>query len=353
MRIPIRPCFFVILAAVLVACGKASPAPGAAVTEPVSDEPPPAALPLPSDASAAVPDEPTPEITYGWSTTASTRTELSFGFPGEWDGSSPLTFGEGEFVKDPDQPIGVTFRIALSGDPAAMLADWGRESVGIVGIVTFLPSTTADAAAVTVARITAPTKTGEGDGITARVVYLPRAGDVLEIMWFAPTDQWEDLQPVFQQVLDSVEIWRRFNSQETGLLTMYLHDWLEPRMPPEEQGLWFQSADQRTGLLIYVENALADPAKKLAEWDVSRLSALGFGQCSMEPGDRMGVMGGQWESLTGECVDAQVGKITYEAAYVPNKDRVLEFITYAPSDEWAVANQKAFSCLLGMMLDIR
>jgi hypothetical protein len=353
MRIKKLYCFLGIIAAVASACGKASPAPVSSATEPAAAESRPAASPLPSDEAATVPAEPTPETTIGWSTTASTRTELSFAFPGEWDGSSPLTFGEGEFVKDPDQPIGVTFQIALSGDPENLLSGWGNENVGIIGIVAFAPESVADGSAVTVSRITAPTKTGQGDGITARVVYLPRATDVLEIMWFAPTDQWDALQSVFQDVLDSVEIWRRFTSQELGLHTMYLHDWLEPRTPAEEQGLWFQSADQRTGLLLYVENAIADPVQKLAEWNVSRLSALGYGQCSMEPGERMGVMSGQWESLTGECVDALGRKASYEVAYVPDKDRVLEFITYAPSDEWETANEKALRYLLGMMIDIR
>jgi hypothetical protein len=345
--------FLCIAVLSLSACGKSSTGSSVVPTDPPETVDRPLATPEPAGAETAAPPEPTPFVSVGWSTTASSRTELSFAFPGEWDGSSPLTFGEGEFIKDPDQAIGMTFQIGLSGDPEALLSDWGKKDVGIIGIVTFAPESVMDSPGVTVARISAATKTAQGEGLTARVVYLPRAGDVLEIMWFAPADQWETLQPVFQDVLKSVEIWRRYTNREIGLNTMYVHDWLEPSPTDPEEGLWFHAADKRTGVLLYVHGGIADPVEKLGEWDPERLGTLGYGGCTSEAGDRMGVLGGQWESLTGACTDSAGKTADYEISFIPDKDRLLEIITYAPAEEWESANEKAFGYLLGMMIDVR
>jgi hypothetical protein len=218
--------FSLLVLAVLIisACSQSQPGPTSGPTNPPAL---PSNTVIPTDPTATQappPASPTPSTTSGLSTTASTRTELSFAFPGQWDGSSPLTFGEGEFVKDPDQPLGVTFQIKLSGDPNALLNTWGTKDIGIVGIVTFTPETVTDGPNVTIARIDSPTKIAQGNGVTAQVTYIQRAEDVMEVMWFGPADQWETLQPVFQGVLGSVEIWRKYADNAIGLQTMYVHD---------------------------------------------------------------------------------------------------------------------------------
>ena len=67
----------------------------------------------------------------------------------------------------------------------------------------------------------------------------------------------------------------------------------------------------------------------------------------------MDTMGGQWESKMGVCTNANGEKVTYEIAFVPNKDRLLEIITYAPSDTWDDAQDITFRHSLGMLTDIR
>jgi hypothetical protein len=67
----------------------------------------------------------------------------------------------------------------------------------------------------------------------------------------------------------------------------------------------------------------------------------------------MDTMSGQWESKMGECTYVNGEKVTYEITFVPNKNQLLEIITYAPSDTWDDANDTAFRHLLGMMTDIR
>ena len=342
---------FAMAAFVLSACGTSGADQGA-TTSPQTPNPTEAPT-LPAVTAEAAEPQPTAFSTANWSTTAGTKDELSFAFPGNWDGSSPLTFGEGEFVKDPDLPLGVTFQIELQGNPADLLEAWGSEKVGIPGIVTFTPESVTDGPEVTIARIPCPTRIATGEGVTGQVAYVQRAEDVMEVMWFAPTDQWEDLQETFNGVLENVEIWRVYTDTTTSLTTMYVHDWLPPESIPEETGLWFKSADESTGLLVYVINEIADPVERLNAWTPDRLVSLGLSECSKTPGDRMDTLSGQWESVTGECSDGEGNKITYETSIVPDKDRLLEMIAYAPNETWEQENEGSFKYLLRMMMDFR
>ena len=300
-----------------------------------------------------LPPSPTPQVVINWFTTASTRTELSFAFPGEWDGSSPLTFGEGEFVKHPDRPLGVTFQIELAGSPQALLEAWGVKEIGIVGIVTFTPDSVAPGPDITIARIQIPTKIAQGNGITAQVAYIQRANDTMEVTWFAPTAQWDDYQTTFQEMLAGVEIWRVYAARDIGLQTMYVHDWLEPGPAWDNTGVWFRSADERTGMALFIKDEIADPVQVLEAWSAERLAVLGLTDCTSRAGDRMDTLGGHWESKMGECRNPGGEKITYEVSFVPDKDRLIEMICYAPSETWEAANKIAFRHLLGMMVDLR
>ena len=343
-----------MLTLALAACGQSQPGATAAPTsQPATPGPSSTEPSLPSTLAPTEPPGPTPSLASNWSTTASTRTELSFAFPGDWDGASPLTFGEGEFVKDPDRPLGVTFQIGLTGNPDALLNTWGTADIGILGIVSFAAETVNDGPPVTIARIDAPTKIAQGGGVTAQVAYLRRAEDVLEVMWFAPTEQWEALQPVFQALLEGVEVWRMHADDAIGLQTMYVHDWLEPQATEQEAGLWFRSADELTGMQLIVKDEIADPVQLLGSWSVERLAPLGLTECAFGSGERMDTMSGQWESRLGECTHANGDKITFEVTFVPNKDRLLEIIVYAPSAAWEQANEIAFKHLLGTMTDTR
>lgn len=345
-----------ILVILLSAC---KPTPMQAPAQITETQAPPAVEP---EASEALPEDPTPTpepptptpiSASSWSTSASTKTELSFAFPGNWDGSSPLTFGEGEFVKDPDLPLGATFQIALAGDPETLLNTWGDKEIGIIGIVSFTPETITDGQPVTISRVETPTKIATGNNITAQVAYLQRAEDTLEVMWFAPSDQWDAMQETFALLLENIELWRRFSQVELGISTVYPHDWQPPELLETEPGLWFRSQDEATGLHLMIINEIVDPVQLLADWQVDALAVLGFDQCTAENSDRMRTMSGQWESIMGNCKNAAGVETTYEITFVPNKDRVIQIITYAPTETWEEANNIAFNHLLGLMIDTR
>ena len=346
----------ILLTLILTACTK-KPTPAtipSAVPETAESTQPdePTQVIVPTESVTLAP-EPTVFTTDNWSSTAATKTELSFTFPGQWDGSSPLTFGEGEFVKDPDQATGVTFQTELQGDPAALLEAWGDDQVGIVGISTFLPDNVDPGPEVEIARIPCQTRIASNKEMKAQVTYIQREKDVLEVMWFSPLDQWESLQPTFEQLLKSVEIWKEYTNMDLGLHSMYVHDWMKPAEAWEPGSVKFLNANETSGVVLLVDNEIADPVEKLNAWSSDRLGELGLSACTIEQGDRMDTFNGQWESKMGECKNEADQTILYEVSFVPDRDRLLEIITFSPESDWQDNNAIAFKTLLAMMVDFR
>lgn len=356
----------VVLAALVVAtlaCGKATPMskptspPTLVETEETTISPEPAQEP--TERPTPVPPTPIPpteepEITVGWTRHASTGTELSFEHPGEWFGPAELADRDGVYIKDPDAKIGMVMRWELSGDPAGLLAAWGTEDIAVLGVVDISTEEVADGDPVTVSRIDAPTKIGRGGDMTAQATFVRRPEDVLELVWFAPTDRWDDLQETFSAILASIEIWHKYVNREHGLQTMHLHDWAEPAAPWEGKGLWFHSTDEQTGMVIWIR-PLGDPLELLADWSPDALSGLEFSDCTMamaEEQDRLSTLGGQWESKTGQCTGPSGVEMTYVATYALNRDRSLEIAVYAPTDQWEYADE-ILSTMLSLLGDIR
>jgi hypothetical protein len=321
--------------------------------------PPPTATPTSPPTQAASPTtqqvaSPTqaPVVVQGWSSTASDSTELSFRYPGEWIGAARLPFGDGVYVKNPDQQIGVIFQIKLAGDPEQLLTDWGTSPIDIVSLLSFTPESATDGEPVTISRLDVPTKVAQGGGLTAQAAYVQRPEDVLGLIWFAPSDQWDAMQADFEKILASVEIWQKYPISQYGLQTMYLHDWPQPGAAWDGDGIEFKSADEQTGLALWTRE-IADPIQLLAAWQPEALAGLGLtGFTAPTPGDQFSGLNGQWDSVTGECTNASGGQTTYATSYLPNRDRVLEVTLYAPSDEWDSA-WKVFSTMLSMLVDIR
>ncbi len=311
---------------------------------------PPTATSEPTEAPTEVPPTPEPVVTQNWSVHSSSATELSFGHPGDWIGPANLPFGEGVYVKDPEQDIGLIIQLELSGDPAQLLADWGEGDIAITGLVSFSPETWEDGESVIVSRIETPTRIAHGSGLTAQTAFIRRPQDVMQFLWYAPDDKWDEMADVFTKLLDSLEIWQKHI--DLDLHTMYLHDWAAPARPPDANGLWFHSADDSSGMVLSIMD-VADPMELLAAWQVDELAAMNFSECDTpQPGERMKGLAGSWESMRGECKNAAGVLTTYQVAFLPDKDRVLEMLVYSPSEDWEYATS-IFSIMQDMLLDLR
>ena len=302
--------------------------------------------------------EPTrePETTVGWSSHASTKSEMSYMHPGTWFGPAELADRNGAYLKDPDADIGMIMRWKLSGDPADLLAAWGTEDITVPGAVEvpMQDFVIEDGDPVTVSRITAATRIGTDGAMTAQTVFIQRYADVLQIEWFAPADRWEEVRETFLKVLASIELWHKHVDKDLGLQMIYLHDWADPEAPWEGDGLWFHSADDQSGVVIWVR-PVGEPQDMLAEWSPDALSGLGFSDCTMalaEKEDRISTFGAQWESQTGQCTSSSGAGMTYTAAYALNRDRLLEIVAYGPTDNWEYAYMIA-SRTMSFLMDIR
>ncbi len=344
----------IVLSLLLVNCAPAptvlSPvttAPTSALTQTSPPEPTEASSPT----STPMPT-PTPDLMRNWSTTASSGTELSFAFPGEWFGAASLPFGEGVYVKHPDKQLGVIFQLALSGNPAQLSAAWGSKPVDITALLNFTPESVVDGEPFTVSRLEVPSRIATGGGLTAQSVFIQRPKDVMQIIWFAPSEEWEDLQEVFVGVLESVEIWEKQGIGSFSLQTMMLHDWPSPGPAWDGTGYRFQSPDSSLALALWKRD-IADPVQLLAAWKPDALADAGLIDCSSpQPGPQFGGLNGQWESVTGTCKDAAGSETTYAVSFLPNRDRVLEILVYAPTAAWD-KSWEIFSTMLSMLVDLR
>jgi len=247
----------------------------------------------------------------------------------------------------------VIIQIELSGDPAALVAAWGTEPIKIIGLLDFTPESAADGEPGTVSRLESATKIAKGSGLTAKAAYFKRPKDVMSVIWFATDDQWEAMQETFMGILDSIEVWQSYSNMQYGLLTMYLHDWAKPESPwVNGDGIWFHSDDGDTGMVVWARE-IADPLALLAAWTPEPVFGPNRPTCSTPaPGDRMRAMQQEWDSKIGTCTNDAGSELTYEVAFLPNRDRVLEILVYAPTGQWEYATG-IFTTMLDLLTDLR
>lgn len=347
---------------VTLAAQKPSATPSVLATTRPTDPPPtatPSVTPLPTNTRAPTntpaPTE-TPLPRRGWSSTASSGTEWSFRYPGGWFGPAQLPFDKGQYVKDPDLPLGMTLRQLATGDPGQLLGAWGQGSISIKTILEFSPESIVAGEPVTISRILCDTRVAEGETdeglrVVARAAFINRPKDTLEIVWFAPKERWAELDETFAQVLETLELWIKVPNQSIGLQTMHLHDWPGSRAPWEGEGMWFPSPDETMGVAVRLQG-VEDPLKLLGAWDPKVLTGLGFADCSAEPTQRIRALNGDHEAKMGHCRNGEGDGVTYIVSYAPNRDRVLEIIAYGPTAEWEYA-KSILEVTMSMLVDIR
>lgn len=332
-----------MIVAALILCQCAAPTSLPAPTQPI-------ATAIPTTPPTQTP-QPTPVVTVGWSSHASTFTEMSYRHPGTWIGPAKLSFGEGNYVKDPDRDAGLIIQIALTGNPAELLAGWGMEKIRFVGLLEFEPEFIEDAEPVVVSRITAPSRLARGNGWIARSIFIQRQKDVVQLMWYAPEEQWEEMQTTFADLLASIEMYIKYIDPNLQLMTMYPHDWQQPRPGPGGEGMWIFSNGQ-TGMLIR-PLPIEDPVVLLSRFAVERLEGLELDVCTeATPGDRVSALGGEFDALTGVCQNDGGEQLAYTVSYLPDRDRVLEMIFYAPT-RLQEEMSNFLSVMLSMLVDVR
>jgi hypothetical protein len=204
---------------------------------------------------------------------------------------------------------------------------------------------------------------------TGFITVIPYGQTFLEIIGFAPTEEWEDMVPYFSAILASMEEppadWTpQFPAAEGGALSptagwsssmsissggpgysvRYPPDWIRPDRLQDGEGFQLTSADQQIAVVVRIRRG-GDPAALLAGWQAPDLT-----NPTIEDGDPITITGITAPSRIARGQDASGADVTAGAAYGQSGAYVLEVVWSAPSGETWDGAQETFA---GVLASIR
>lgn len=259
----------------------------------------------------------------------------SMSYPPEWE-PEPLQRGEGWQVSPAGGQAMVAFR-KVSGDPAALLADWRAPSL--------TAPTLEDGEPVTLLGTEWPSriahgKDSAGADVTAGVAYGQMGAYVIEALWYAPSGEtWDGLQETFAGILASFRVWQ--SEEIAPSLTMaYPADWSSAAAPAGE-GLWAGAPDAPMGLVVWLRGG-GDAAAALAAWDGTSLAGLGLTGVTMGSESTVFILREERPARAWRGQDSAGTAVQGAVALVPHDDALLEIVWYAPTDRWGEAQRDIF-----------
>jgi hypothetical protein len=317
--------------------------PGSFPNEESTSTSPPGELPGPIPYATQTFPAPTsnnaPTSDQGWSSYYGG--DIAFWYPGHWIKSYIDEWGYDfyQYVKDPEKDIGVIFNnYYWKDDPTHLLAQWAEDGMDVPGLLSFKPETVVDGGNIEISGIQSSTLTAQGNGMTAQATYLrfKQTGKMTGLVWYAPSDQWDAVGEIFSEILASMVFMYTYLPDFASIHLTVPTNWPEPARHPDGEGVWFQSADHKIGMLVGMIPK-KDPLTPLADWIPERLSNLGFLNCNGTlPGDQIKTGG---DSIQGTCLDRSGVEVTYEMLYITYgsfyscETRGFEVVTYFPSKQ--------------------
>ena len=282
-----------------------------------------------------------PVETTGWTYYTSPDYSLSLSYPVDWVAPMAPWEGEGIWLNSADYLTSVVIWVVDGTDPAKMLSDWEQTILGGGGV--FPSATVEDGTPVTVMSQEYPAKACQGKNafgsdINCGVTYVPYDGKMLYILWYATSgDNWENGQDTFTGILGSMLAWNTFTSDPYKLVVSYPSDWIEPTVPWEGEGIWLNSADYLTSVVIWVVDG-TDPAQMLADWKTTTENGQGiFATTSIEDGDPVTILDVESPTLTCAGINGFGTDIQCGVTYVPYNNKMLYILWYAATgDPWTL-----------------
>jgi hypothetical protein len=290
--------------------------------------------------------------------------DIAFGYPEHWKQFYIHEYYESSnlwktefyiWIKEPDKDIGMFFHYKWDeDDPTNLFTRWAKDGMDISGF-SFKPETFVDVGNIMIAGNHSFTLTAQGYGsgrktilphfvrgnisLTVQATYLKlkQNDKVMGLIWYAPSDQWDAMREIFSEILASITFVSRYYTRDGSLIYLVKpDDWSLSIRHPDGKGTWFQSADQKIGMLVGMMPQ-GDPSKLLADWTPRKLTSLGFSHCSVPiPEDRMEAAESKVDTMQGKCLDDSGVEVTYTVGYLKvGNDRVgydiLEVVTYFPT----------------------
>jgi hypothetical protein len=333
----------------------------------------------------------TPTSDLRWSSYYYDDRDIAFRYPenwniyysNSWDGESSV------HVYVPDKDIGFNFHYPYSeddpseDDPTHRLTQWAEEGLDLNWLLSFKPETVVDGGNIMTAGNQSSILTAQGYGLTVQATYFKpkQTGQVMGLVWYAPSDQWDAMGEIFSEILASITFTLAPGSSPNEESTSTsLPDELPtpvssatqtfPATKPTSdlgwsgyynQGITFQypehwnifyaygelssdyksdfyicvnEPDKDIGLFIHEPYIKDTPTHRLAQWaedgmDISGL--ISFKPETVADGGNIMIAGNQSSILT-----AQGNGLTVQATYTtsPNWASLMGIVWYAPSDQW-------------------
>lgn len=278
---------------------------------------------------------PPPPITE-WSTYTSSEFGLSVSQPADWIAVGPPWEGKGLWLNTADYLVSTLVWVQDGTDPAAELTRWAETLQAGKGLFN---TVTLDAAKTTkILGVDAPSQTGKGKNAFGTDVnflgaFVPHAGKMLYIVQYAQSDRWEAAQSNLAGILSSLTAWKNYTSAEHGLKLIYPSTWLDPMAPWEGKGIWLNSPDYLTSLIVWVQEG-TDPKAEMARWAETLESGKGlFTGVTLKDGDPLKILGEDRPVKTGTGKNAFGSDVEFAASFVPFEGKMLYIVWYAGAGE--------------------
>lgn len=302
------------------------------------------------DAILASIQEPAEDFTYTppapeteWKSYLDPATGLAIYYPPEWLELMAPWEGTGAWLNTEDYSTSVVIWVVEGDNPAQMLEEW--ESTQAV----FNEITVEAADPITILGEERAVKKGSGlnafgTKVKFGVTYVPHQAKMLNIVWYATSEdgKWDDAAEIFPQILTSLEPLPSYTSEDHGLKVIQPPSWIEPQKPWEGEGIWLNTEDYGTSVVIWVVEG-DDPAQMLEEWETSQAV---FNEITVEDADPITVLGEERAVKKGSGLNAFGTEVEFGVTYVPHQDKMLNIVWYAIAGEAWEAGQDAFNLIL-------
>lgn len=284
-----------------------------------------------------------------WVTHTSSEFNLSVSQPADWIAVGPPWEGKGLWLNTADYMVSTIVWVQDGTDAAAELKKWSetlQAGTGVFNTVTLdEPKTTK------VLGVDSPSQTGKGKNafgtdVNFLATFVPHADKMLYILQYASSDRWEGAQSTLAGILSSLTAWKAYTSAEYGLKLIYPANWLDPLAPWEGKGLWLNTADYLTSLIVWVQDG-TDAAAELTKWEETLKSGKGlFTGVELQDGAPIKILGEERVTKLGKGKNAFGSDVEFGASFVPFEGKMLYILWYAGAGDPVKIGQNVWPTIL-------
>jgi hypothetical protein len=267
-----------------------------------------------------------------WVTTTSSEFNLSVSQPADWIAVGPPWEGKGLWLNTADYLVSTVIWVQDGTDAAAELKKWSETLLAGKGVFN---TVTLDEAKTTKALgVDAPTVTGSGlnafgTKVGFQTTFVPHGSQMLYILQYAASDRWEGAQSTLAGILSSLTAWKSYTSADYGLKLSYPSTWLDPLAPWEGKGVWLNSPDYLTSVVIWVQDG-TDAAAEMKKWEETLASGKGvFTGVELKDGEPVKILGENRANKVGTGNNAFGSPVEFGASFVPFEGKMLYILWYA------------------------